>query len=205
MTLWGTDACLCHFRVESESTATALALTDHICDSLVPPTHPAAEAGVRWGKWPFTWLFSFFYHRKVSKTPRRLNEGYSPSETSHRAGGVHPVSAADEHLFGISGSAVCGPVRTAQVLTDNVKSSGAACFCSETGKRNKNKFPVRNLCNPRQVNVCFAVFHLFHSTLKFSLHSTMYLPNCKQRVQNCYQIKSQCKRCQFARNGQVLS
>lgn len=157
MTLWGTNAFHCHFRVESESTATALALTDHICDSLILPTHTAAGPGVRFGPWPFSWIFKkkIFNHSKASKTPWCLNQGYSPSETSHRAGGVHPVSTADEHLFGISGSAVCGPVRAAQVSTDNVKSSGAACFCSETGKRNKNKFPVCSLCNPRPVNVSF--------------------------------------------------
>lgn len=61
MTLWGTNAFHCHFRVESESTATALALTDHICDSLTPPTHTAAGPGIRFGPWPFSWIFFFFF------------------------------------------------------------------------------------------------------------------------------------------------
>lgn len=39
-----------------------------------------------------------------------------PVETSHRAGRVHPISAADEHLFSISGYSfvVRGPVGTVQ-------------------------------------------------------------------------------------------
>lgn len=39
---------------------------------------------------------------------------------------VRPVSAADEHLFSIRASVVCGPAGAAQVSTDSVSSSGAA-------------------------------------------------------------------------------
>ena len=56
-----------------------------------------------------------------NRQQRRLNA----DEAAVEPGRVHPISAAEEHLFCISGSCsvVCGG------REDDVRSSGAACFC----------------------------------------------------------------------------